>query len=161
LPSEVLAGRLKVSFLRPDAIADFPAELQALLLGQRSSEWSAATFAVNSHHVVIENTVHSQNRREATRMHEMSHVICGHRPTGIRVVKEVGVLLRGHDQEQEDEADWLGRCLQLPKPLLGWCLNRNFTPEQISAHCRASLELVRLRLNLSGVLLIRRRMNRG
>jgi Zn-dependent peptidase ImmA (M78 family) len=160
LPSEVLAARLKVRFLRPDVIADFPTALQALLLGKRSSEWSAATFAVNSYHVVIENTTHSENRREATRMHEMAHLICGHRPTGFHEGEGVGVLLRGHDQEQEDEADWLGRCLQLPKPVLGWCLNRDYTPEQISAHCRASLDLVRLRLNLSGVLLIRQRMKR-
>lgn len=91
-------------------------------------------------------------------MHEMAHIICGHKPTGFTDAGELGVLIRGHNQDQEDEADCLGRCLHLPKPVLGWCLNRGYTHEQISTHCKASHELVRLRLNTSGVLHVRRRM---
>jgi hypothetical protein len=158
LPSETLAERLKVKFICPRTIDGFPTDLRDLLLGPRATEWSAAAFAVNAHYVVVENTTHSIERREATRMHEMAHIICGHKPTGFSDAGELGVLIRGHDQDQEDEADCLGRCLHLPKPVLGWCLNRGYTHEQISTHCKASMELVRLRLNTSGVLHIRRRM---
>lgn len=159
LPSATLADRLKVKIICPRQVEDLGQQLQDLLLGERATEWSAVTIGIDSRHLVIENSSHHANRREATRMHEMAHIICGHKATGFQKIEGLGVLMRGYDKDQEDEADWLGRCLHLPKPLLGWCLNRNYTHDQISSHCTASLDLVRLRLNTSGVLLIRRRMN--
>jgi hypothetical protein len=99
--------------------------------------------------------------RKTSELHEMAHVICAHKPQGFESVADLGLMLRRFDREQEEEADWLGRCLQLPRPVLGWCLNRSYTHQQISDHCLASEELVRYRLNASGALIVRRRAGIG
>lgn len=88
----------------------------------------------------------------------MGHLLCGHSPSAFVEVPGLGVLTRGYQRDHEEEADWLGRCLQLPKPVLGFCLNRDWTVEQISEQFVASEELVNYRLNKSGALLIRRRL---
>lgn len=158
LPSLTLAGRLKIKIISPTEVEGLSAASRDLLLNHRSTEWSAVTITfLDSRHVVIENTAHTSKRRESTRMHEMAHIICGHKPQGFEAVGDLGLVLRRFDREQEDEADWLGRCLHLPQPVLGWCLNRNYTHQQISDHCKASEELVCYRLNTSGALIIRRR----
>jgi hypothetical protein len=90
-----------------------------------------------------------------------SHIICGHKQQGFEAIGDLGLMMRRFDHEQEEEADWLGRCLHLPRPVLGWCLNRNYTHQQISDHCTASEELVRYRLNTSGVLIVLRRIGVG
>lgn len=156
LPSLTLAARLKVKIIGPDEVEGLSAAGRQLLLNGRATEWSAVTITIQgTRHVIIENSAHSPKRRESTRMHEMAHIICGHKPQGFQSVD--GLVLRQFDKEQEEEADWLGRCLHLPRPVLGWCLNRNLTHQQISDHCTASEELVRYRLNASGALIVRRR----
>lgn len=160
LPSLTLAERLEVKIIEPANVNGLSTEALDLLLKKRASEWSAVTITVDGkRHIVIENPTHSIKRRESTRMHEMAHIICAHKPQGFRNLD--GLVMRQFDNEQEEEADWLGRCLHLPRPVLGWCLNRNLTHQQISDHCLASEELVRYRLNATGILIMRRRAGLG
>lgn len=158
LPSEKLAEKLRVRFVSPADIPGMTPEMLNQLLQVGSSEWSAVAIKIESETLVIENTSHSPKRRESTRFHEMSHLLCGHRPSAFVEVPGMGVLTRGYQQDQEDEADWLGRCLHLPKPVLGFCLNRGWPVERISEEFLASHELVNYRLNKSGALMIRRRL---
>lgn len=162
LASTKLALELGVDIVDPEQILGLTPEQLAILLELRADEWSAVTLVTDERkHLVIENPSHGPKRREATRMHELAHIILQHRPSAFDQIEGLGVIVRGFDQEQEDEADWFGRCIHLPKPLLSYCLNRGHTPEQMSDYCNASPELVRLRLNMSGVLAIRRRMRAG
>lgn len=158
LPSERLAEDLKVKFIAPADIPGMTPEMVQQLLGPGSSEWSAVALRIDGQCIVIENTNHSVKRRESTRLHELAHLLLEHKMSAFIDVPGLGVLTRGYDREQEEEADWLGRCLHLPKPVLGFCLNRNYSEEQISDTFMASMDLVRYRLNKSGVLLIRRRL---
>lgn len=158
LPSERLAEKLGVQFVAPAGIPGMTPDMLAQLLQIGASEWSAVAIRFEKSTLVIENTSHSPKRRESTRFHEMSHLLCGHTPSAFVEVPGMGVLTRSYQQDHEDEADWLGRCLQLPKPVLGFCLNRDWPVEQISKEFLASEDLVNYRLNKSGALLIRRRL---
>lgn len=160
LPADVLARKLEVKIMGPLEIEGIsPAQLK-LMLETRSDEWSATTLvAKDGTTVLLENTSHSDGRQEATRFHELAHLICKHECSGIRII-DGGFPLRKFDKEQEDEADWLGHCLHLPAPLLHWCLNRGYTTAQIAEHCTASTQLVTYRLNKTGVNIIRSRMAR-
>lgn len=159
LPSESLAKRLDSVIIGPRDVNGLSEEKLNALLGSCAEEWSAVTVVTKSGlHVIIENTAHGSKRREATRFHEMAHIVRGHKPTGFVAVPGVGILLRSFDCEQEEEADWLGRCLHLPKSVLGWCLNRQHSVGKMSELFHASEELVRYRLNKTGLLIMRRRM---
>ena len=51
-------------------------------------------------------------------MHEMAHLICKHKPAELVPVGGFPFSLREYDAVQEEEANWLGACLQLPRPAL-------------------------------------------
>jgi Zn-dependent peptidase ImmA (M78 family) len=60
--------------------------------------------------------------------------------------------LHYYNAEQEQEAKFLGACLQISRPGLQWAVKEGLTNEEMSNHFNASLEMVRFRLNTSGVL---------
>lgn len=161
LPSALLADHLHVKFIGPADINGITAEMLSVLLGSGAHEWSAAAFRQGEGHVVIENSTHSIQRREATRMHEMAHIICRHEPTAIGATPGSIFLMRGFDAEQEAEADWLGACLHLPRSALSWAIKNGFDSERISGLFLASDEMVRYRVNITGLRKIRHRMENG
>lgn len=84
-------------------------------------------------------------------MHELSHIICEHKISD--KVKKTGLagFLRNLDPEQEDEAEWLGSCLQLPRPALLYSLKKGMTVKEIAEHYNCSTEMVQYRINITGV----------
>lgn len=53
--------------------------------------------------------------------------------------------------KQEAEAEFLGAALQISKACLFWALKRNMTHAQIATHFNASEDMVKYRINASGV----------
>ena len=51
----------------------------------------------------------------------------------------------------DDEAEWFGACLQLPRPALLYSLKNNLSEDDIALKYNASIEMVRFRINTSGV----------
>lgn len=133
-------------------------EMLGVLLGSGAKEWSAAAFHDGEGYIVIENITHGIQWREATRMHELAHVICSHKPTAIGATPGNVFLMRGFYAEQEAEADWLGSCLHLPRPALSWAVKNGLDARQISERFVASDEMVRFRMNITGVRKIHQRI---
>lgn len=105
--------------------------------------------------IIIHNTKHSPKRQQSNLMHELAHIIRRHEiPDDIA---RLCLLLNLHyyNKEQEEEAKYLGGCLQITRAGLQWALNRNFTKEEIADYFNASLEMVIYRLNTTGVLIQR------
>lgn len=102
--------------------------------------------------IIIHNELHSAKRQQSNLMHELAHIIEGHTiPVDVaRLCLLYG--LHYYNTEQEQEAKFLGACLQISRPGLQWAVKNNLTPDQISDHFNASLEMVKFRLNTSGVL---------
>ena len=84
-------------------------------------------------------------------MHEIAHVLCEHTPIGLNCAGRLPFFIREYDSEQEEEAAWLGGCLQLPRPALLWAIKRNMTIEAMMQHFCASNELLQYRRRITGV----------
>jgi Zn-dependent peptidase ImmA (M78 family) len=104
-----------VTVWSPDDIAGVPfADLQHLL-GEGRQEWSGFTLRVGDRHLIVVNTAHSDRRQNSVIMHELAHISLGHELQS-GTLSDQGFLLSAYDQDQEDEAAWLGATLLLPRP---------------------------------------------
>jgi Zn-dependent peptidase ImmA (M78 family) len=113
--------------------------------------FSAATFKLPSgERVVVYNPLHEPGRTRSNQAHELAHIILGH---DVRTIERVGNLkFLTCDVQQEEEADWLGGCLLLPRALLLKAAWKDMNAEQVAARFQTSVPMARFRLNASGVL---------
>lgn len=105
--------------------------------------------------IIIHNSNHSNKRQQSNIMHELAHIICGH-----EIPEEAAKLchllsLHYFNKEHEEEAKYLGSCLQITRSGLQWALKQDYSHEKISDYYTASIDMVRFRLNTSGVLIQR------
>ena len=113
------------------------------------SGWSAVTVMSFSSPTIIYNPVHSAARQQSNFMHEMAHLIEEHEPSGFDWSK--GLPCRSYDRAQEDEAAWLGGCLQIPRKAMLRAVSRGMDNETIARHYTASTQMVQFRRNVTGV----------
>ncbi len=117
----------------------------------QSDAFSAATFRVgNGRWVIVYNPLHSPGRTRSNQAHELAHIALGHTLRTIETVGELSFVTC--DVEQEEEADWLGGCLLLPRPLLLQAAYQGKSAAQIAQEYETSEPMARFRLNASGVL---------
>jgi Zn-dependent peptidase ImmA (M78 family) len=101
--------------------------------------------------IIIHNTNHSDYRQQSNIMHELAHIIRKHEiPDEIRKLL-LPLNLHYYNPLHEQEAKYLGGCLQITRPGLQWAIKR-MTEDEISAYYKASVDMVRYRLNISGVM---------
>lgn len=100
--------------------------------------------------LIIYNPFHSDARQQSDLMHELAHIICKHE--GDKMHPTLAILgLRNIDPEQEEEAKCLGASLQIPTSCLIWAIKRNMTHVQIAEYFKASIEMVKYRMNITGI----------
>lgn len=159
LPPEKLAEDLGVMLWSCREIAGLSPDVRDRLEGTFKDEWSAVTIMAGPRPVIVFNGAHSRRRRASTLLHEMAHVLLDHSP-GNMFFGANGLALRTFDSTQESEADWLAGCLLLPRDALLSARKRGLTNEEICERHSASEDMLRFRLNSTGVnrqLLARRR----
>lgn len=147
----VLAKYLKIPLLTPTEINGIDSETTRQLLITDQSSWSAVAIAINNSYLVIYNPSHSSGRKANNIMHELAHIIIGHKPNQTFFSSETGLFLRYFEQEQEEEADWLAATLLLPREALILAKRQQQDIHQISEKFCVSPQLVTMRLNISGV----------
>lgn len=150
LPARLLAGQLHVTIARPEEIPGLDRAMIGRLAGE-SDSWSAVTVPTPSGVFVVHNTVHSARRQESDLMHELAHLLCEHRPGEVVKLDGIALPLRTYDKDQEDEASWLGGCLQLPRPALLWAIGEGLARDEIARHFVASAAQVEFRRRITGV----------
>ncbi len=151
LPATQLASYLGITIIGPEQIPGIsPGHLECLLQRDRFS-WSAITVNVNKYTFIIHNTGHTETRQESNLMHEMAHIICKHASARLIRIGELPFLLREYDPGQEEEASWLGACLQLPRPALWWAVKHRMTQVEMMQYFHASDDLIRFRRQVTGV----------
>jgi Zn-dependent peptidase ImmA (M78 family) len=128
-----------------------PTERLQELQDEQADAFSAATFKLTSgRRVVVYNSLHAPGRTRSNQAHELAHISLGHT---LRTVEKVGEMsFVTCDVEQEEEADWLGGCLLLPRSVLLQAAYKGKTPAQIAEEHGTSEAMARFRLNASGVL---------
>jgi Zn-dependent peptidase ImmA (M78 family) len=62
-----------------------------------------------------------------------------------------GLALRTYDPAQESEADWLAGCLLLPREALLEARKRGVTDEELCGRYGVSGDMLRFRINATGV----------
>lgn len=147
-PARRLAGHLEYQVTRSDKIPDLQHEI-ARTVSSPECGWSAMVLTAPDVRLIVYNPSESPARQESSLMHEMAHLLCGHPNTAFDLGG--GLLLRRFDKEYEDEAAWLGGCLQLPREVLRAALRRRMTLEQIAEHFAASMQMVRFRYKITGL----------
>jgi hypothetical protein len=73
-------------------------------------------------------------------IHELSHIICKHQPIKIGTLPGLPFPVREYDAGQEEEAIWLGACLQLPRAGLLWARRQGMGDEEIAEYYGASIQ---------------------
>ena len=146
-----LCKHLSIPIWQPSDVVGLPNEKLDELLNSGSEFWSAATIPLdNGGHIIIHNPKHSPARQQSNLMHELAHILCEHKISEDIQKSGLASFLRCHNDNQEHEAEWLGACLQLPRPALIWALKRNMTIEQISESYYSSIEMTKFRVNITG-----------
>ena len=150
LQAKVLLAHLEVLVFEPAGIPGLRPEVIHEMLNGSSNHWSAVTIHdPQGRPFIIHNPDHAPTRQESDLMHEVAHIVCKHPPGKIEKVGELN--FRSYDEQHEDEAKWLGACLQITRQGLLWAIGRRMTSQEMSDHFCASEAIVRYRRNVTGV----------
>ncbi|MBE3558173.1 MAG: ImmA/IrrE family metallo-endopeptidase [Ktedonobacteraceae bacterium] len=149
LPARRLAQHLKIQVISPADIPGIDESLLQCLLAEDAG-WSALTLPIGEgKHVIIYNPTHAATRYESDVMHELAHLLLGHRPIHFHRLSG-GLLVREYRVTDEEAAKYLGGCLQIPARGLDWAFQRDMTLQEIAEHFGASVQMVRYRCNMTG-----------
>jgi len=151
LLSESLADHLGITIDHPEDIPDLDDKYIKRLVDDDPFSWSAVTITTDGHTFIISNSRHSASRHESNFMHELSHVILEHSPVRIKAAPGFPFPMREDRRDDEEEAEWLGGCLQIPRDGLLWALKRNMSDSRSDDRFGSSVDMVRFRRNMTGV----------
>jgi len=157
-----LAKLLDVKLLKPEEITGLDSTQLSQLVSKDGSSWSAVTLCIENKHIVIYNTSHLLQRQSTDIMHELAHVIIGHKPSRFFVSAnaDMDIPLRDFDKKQEEEADWLSYCLLLPRVALEHIKRTNMSDEAVLQGYKVSGTLLKMRMALTGVNLQMKRFSK-
>lgn len=161
LDPRLLAERLCVRLVSPRDFPDLPQDVVAQLLDRDATGWSAATLMIRDTAIVIYNPMHSRGRQASNIVHELAHIMLKHEPARVVFSQDEQMATRTFDPRQEDEANWLGWTLLLPRDALVAARRRRMAKAEIAQEYGVSENLVRYRLQVTGVDLQMKRVRRG
>jgi Zn-dependent peptidase ImmA (M78 family) len=151
------AKHLDVLILDFESLGLTPAAVRQLTIADNES-WSAMTLKEGNTLSIVLNPAHALTRRRSDLMHELAHVELRHTPARVDVSKSGMLLLSDYSEDQEQEADWHGASLLVPRAGLMHFRTWNKTITDIAKHYGVSESLCEWRLRMTGVdIQIRRR----
>lgn len=151
LSPELLAAALGVVMVPVEKVPGLPADVSSRLVSDHRNGWSAITIRTHGGALLVFNSGHSLARQSSDLMHELSHVLMRHVPRRSFVDPSRDLLLRTFDADQEEEARWLAGCLLLPRVVLVLARRSGWTDDKVCREYRVSMDLLRFRLNVTGV----------
>jgi len=151
LDTRQLALHVGVGIWTPEEIQGLdPASLHHLLRVDPSS-WSAVTLTVGHRSVIITNSSHPATRQNNSLAHELSHLILKHEPAKAFVTSDGMIVMNDYNLTHEEEANCLASTLLVPREGLLHLLSLGCNDEQMAVHFGVSLELLRMRKNITAV----------
>ena len=151
LPPRDLAEHLGVRILVPDEVPGLPKTVLDQLLRHDPSGWSAVSCSANGHALIIHNPQHSPGRQNSDLAHELAHIILEHEPSKMVLSQDGTMVLRSFDEKQEEEANWLGWCLLLPRVALAHAVKTRLPRAVVAQRWGVSEQLVEFRIRMTGV----------
>jgi uncharacterized protein DUF955 len=92
------AQHLGVTLKTPHDFTKLAGTTRARLLGEHADSWSAFTITNGRKPMIVYNPAHSAARTASNLMHELAHIILGHRPAKM-FLNASGIPLRSHDKD--------------------------------------------------------------
>ena len=159
-----LAQHLGIVVWTPEEVARLGdldrVHLDQLLVHDRSS-WSAVTLFDRGHRVIIVNSAHAPVRQNSDVMHEIAHMVLEHEPARVDMTEQGLMILDSYDKGQEDEADWLGGALLVPRDPLLDVLSKDHSTTNAASFFGVSKDMIKWRRQTTGVdIQLRRRAAR-
>ncbi len=151
LNPRALATYLGVKVLSPCQLEGLSSPVCNRLLSRHADTWSAITVSNETERLIVYNSSHSPARQSSDITHELAHLLLDHAPTQVFVAPGKSLALRTHDKNQEDEANWLSGALLLPREALMHIRRGRLTEEAACKTYGVSRDLLRYRLNVTGV----------
>lgn len=146
-----LAVHLGVQVWMPESIPELPLDTLRHLTETDGSSWSAVTICHLNAYLIILNSSHSIRRQNNDLAHELSHIICNHKPARLDPLEDGLMMLSSYNSDQEEEADWLGAALLLPRIALEKAKKSRHSDEKIAENYAVSIPLVKMRVNTTGI----------
>ncbi|MCZ7446295.1 ImmA/IrrE family metallo-endopeptidase [Agrobacterium rhizogenes] len=125
-------------------------DLKQLTVNDAQS-WSAFTLRINQYHLILFNSSQSAPRINSVIMHELAHIALGHELHSASLSDDGHLVPSNYSQDQEDEADWLGGTLLLPRPALLKIRREGLSEAAAMAKFQASKEMLTWRFRMTGV----------
>jgi len=144
-----LAQNMGVTILDFSAVQGLDPASAHYLTSQQGDEWSAVTVHAAGKQIIVVNPRHSEARQASNIMHELAHLIRGHKPS--QVQRYQGYTLRDFKPLQENEANWLAGCLLLPRRTLLHIGYNGIEVERAVELYGVSKSLYKYRVGVSGV----------
>ncbi len=113
--------------------------------------WSAFTLRVRNQHLIVFNPGQTEPRVNSVVMHELSHIMLGHELASAGMTEDGHLIPSNYDQDQEDEAGWLGGTLLLPRPALLAIRRAELTDDQTMFEYQVSRKMLTWRFRMTGV----------
>lgn len=151
LSPEHLAARLNIQVRTPGDVPDLDPDCVRTLVHEDPDSWSAVTISEDSRSVIILNSAHSKGRTASDLMHELAHILVGHKPARVDVAEDGSLLLHLYDKKQEDEATWLAGCLLLPRVALVEILASRIERQVAARRYGVSMDMLTYRIGVTGV----------
>lgn len=147
-----LAKFLDVSVLTPRDIPDLPDEVLQQLENKDRFGWHAVSVIIpGGQTLLIYNPQKSPSRKASDIVHELAHIIQDHKPSTVILSQDGSFAMRTFEQKTEDEANWFGWSLLLPREALMSAMRQRMSIERIAALYGVSAQLVNYRLGVTGV----------
>jgi len=146
-----LADHLRVTVWSTSQIEQLPPEDIETLNDDSDDSWSALTVRIGTEHLIVYKDRVSKPRINSVVMHEMSHVILGHELADACVLSDGSLVPSNFSQDQEDEADWLGGTLLLPRAALLTIRGSRMSDDEAQAKYEVSSEMLIWRIRMTGI----------
>lgn len=146
-----LADEVGVAVWSAADVQDVDPDDLAQLTIRDTDSWSAFTLRLGDSHLIVFNPSQSLPRRNSVVMHELAHIILGHQLAAAGFTDDGHLVPSNYDQDQEDEADWLGGALLLPRPALLRIRRSDLTDEQAMKRFMVSRQMLTWRFRVTGV----------
>ncbi len=145
-----LATRLGMTVVDIKNVPGISDQTVKTLLLERPDEWSGASSGklANGLVLIVLNTTQSPQRRKATLMEEICHVLLGHQRN--RLSAEL-LGSRDYDKKDEIEAYAVGAAVLVPLAGLSYFINQGISLTKIAHHYGVTKALVEYRIRITGI----------
>lgn len=140
-----------LSGLAANPDSDVAAAVRTLAGGERSA-FSAMTVFFGPRRLVVHNDAHAEVRQASNIAHELAHAILLHPSAPALDMRGC----RNWNEDIEDEANFLGGAMLLPRVAAYWAVKIKMPLDDIAERFGISTELVQMRLNMTGAQRLRR-----